>query len=127
MQRPFLILAAILGLTAVAAGTFAAHVIEGKVDTRLLDAFEIGVRYHMYHALALLGVALVSARLHGRAIRAAGWLMTAGVVLFSGSLYLYAVTGVRWLAMITPIGGVCFIAAWVALLLAACATRDAAR
>ncbi len=127
MQRSFLILAAVLGLTAVAAGTFAAHVIEDKVEPRMLDAFEIGVRYHMYHALAILALATLAAHRPGKALRAAGWLMTAGVVLFSGSLYLYATAGPRWLAMVTPLGGVCFIAGWFALLLAACATRDEAR
>ncbi|HWK89944.1 MAG TPA: DUF423 domain-containing protein, partial [Longimicrobium sp.] len=74
--------------------------------------------YQMYHALALLAVALGGHRLGGRGWRLAGWLFVAGVVLFSGSLYLLALTGVRWLGAITPLGGAAFLAGWIALTLA---------
>jgi uncharacterized membrane protein YgdD (TMEM256/DUF423 family) len=84
----------------------------------MLAVFETGARYHMYHALALLAVAWVSARGPGAAASTAGWLFIAGTVLFSGSLYLLATTGARWLGAITPLGGACFVAGWLALALA---------
>ena len=81
--------------------------------------FEVGVRYHMYHALGLLAVAWAADRWTGRWTAAAGWLFVAGIVIFSGSLYLMALTGARWLGAVTPIGGLAFILGWVALALAA--------
>jgi len=85
----------------------------------MLAVFETGVRYHMYHALALLLTAAMAARLDGRAIVAAGWLFVAGIALFSGSLYLLAVTGVTAFGAITPFGGVAFLAGWMCLAVAA--------
>ena len=84
----------------------------------MLAVFETGARYHMYHALALLAVGWVHSRGLGAAAVAAGWLFIVGTVLFSGSLYLLAMTGQRWLGAITPLGGVCFIAGWLALAIA---------
>jgi uncharacterized membrane protein YgdD (TMEM256/DUF423 family) len=115
MDRLFVVLAAVAGLTAVALGAFAAHGLKGKLPADLFDVFEVGARYHMYHALALLGVAWAATRWPGGAVSAAGWLFVAGIVLFSGSLYVLAVTGVRVLGAITPFGGVCFIVGWVLL------------
>jgi uncharacterized membrane protein YgdD (TMEM256/DUF423 family) len=85
----------------------------------MLEVFETGVRYQMYHAFAILVVALTLARFDGPLIRSAGWLFTVGVVLFSGSLYLLALTSVRSLGAITPLGGVAFLAGWGCLVLAA--------
>lgn len=85
----------------------------------MLEVFETGARYQMYHAIALLAVAWVASRWPGSFSTASGWLFVAGTVLFSGSLYAMALTGVRVLGAITPIGGVCFIAGWVCLALAA--------
>ncbi|HEU0015111.1 MAG TPA: DUF423 domain-containing protein [Longimicrobium sp.] len=107
-----------LGFLGVAAGAFGAHALRDSVPPDLLQAFETGARYQMYHALALLAVALGEQRTGGRGWRAAGWLFVAGTVLFSGSLYLLALTGVRWLGAITPLGGAAFLAGWIALGLA---------
>lgn len=109
---------AILGAVAVMAGTFGAHGLEGKVEPKALQTFEIGVRYQMYHALALLAVGLLALRAGpSRAISAAGWLFLFGSIVFPGSLYLLVLAGgaANWLGMITPIGGVAFIAGWISL------------
>src|SRR5437868_13237812 len=118
MDRTFLLAGAVAGLIAVAFGAFGAHGLRGRLTPDMLAVFETGVRYHMYHALALLLVGALMSRdvAHaGRAIVAAGWLFVAGIVLFSGSLYLLAVTGVTVLGAITPIGGVAFLAGWALL------------
>lgn len=119
MVRTFWILGSVLALAAVAAGAFGAHALRARVAPDLLDVFETGARYHMYHALALLAVSWAAAQWPGGLTTAAGWLFTVGIVIFSGSLYLLALTGVRWLGAITPIGGVAFLAAWACLALAA--------
>jgi uncharacterized membrane protein YgdD (TMEM256/DUF423 family) len=103
----------------VAAGAFGAHALRARLEPRLLEVFETAVRYQMYHALALLAVAWLASRVPGSMSTAAGWLFVAGTVIFSGSLYAMVFTGVRALGAITPIGGVCFIAGWVCLALAA--------
>ena len=108
-------LGAISGFLAVALGAFAAHGLKGKLPPDLFDVFEVGARYHMYHALALLGTAWAVTRWPGGAATTAGWLFVAGTVLFSGSLYALAVTGIRPLGAITPLGGVCFIVGWALL------------
>jgi uncharacterized membrane protein YgdD (TMEM256/DUF423 family) len=118
MDRTFLLAGAVAGFVAVAFGAFGAHGLRGRLTPDMLAVFETGVRYHMYHALALLLVAALGPRPgigDGRAIVAAGWLFVAGIVLFSGSLYLLAVTGVTVLGAITPIGGVAFLAGWALL------------
>jgi uncharacterized membrane protein YgdD (TMEM256/DUF423 family) len=119
MDRTFLLAGAIAGLIAVAFGAFGAHGLRGRLTPEMLAVFETGVRYHMYHALALLLVAALAPRLPGTAIVAAGWLFISGIVLFSGSLYVLAATGVTALGAITPIGGVAFLAGWAALAIAA--------
>ena len=85
----------------------------------MLAVYETGVHYHLVHALGLLAVAWASARWPGAWVNAAGWLFAAGIVLFSGSLYLLAVTGARWLGAVTPLGGTCFILGWAVLAFAA--------
>ena len=115
MERMFLGLGAVAGFTAVAIGAFAAHGLKGKLPPDLFEVFEVGARYHMYHALALIAVAWASTRWPGGATTAAGWFFVAGIVLFSGSLYALAVTGIRPLGAITPLGGVCFLVGWVLL------------
>ena len=122
MDRTFLLAGAVAGFIAVAFGAFGAHALRGRLTPEMLAVFETGVRYQMYHALALLLVSALATRLAGSAAvayRAAGWLFVAGIVLFSGSLYLLAVTGVTVLGAITPIGGVAFLAGWAALVVAA--------
>ena len=119
MSRIFLILGAGLALVAVGAGAFGAHALRARLAPDLLAVFETGARYQMYHALALIGVAWAATQWPGALVAAAGWLFVVGVVVFSGSLYLLALTGVRWLGAVTPLGGLAFLAGWGALLLAA--------
>lgn len=118
-ERLFVVLGAASGLVAVAAGAFGAHALRARLSPEMLSVFEVGVRYQMYHALALLAVAWALARWPGSAALAAGWLFVAGTLLFSGSLYLLALSGVRWLGAIAPIGGLALLAGWAALAWAA--------
>ncbi len=115
MERLFFVLGSISAAAAVALGAFAAHGLRGRVAPELLTTFEVGARYHMYHALALLVVAWAATRWPGGTTTLAGWLFLAGTVLFSGSLYLLALSGQRWLGAVTPLGGAAFIAGWLAL------------
>ncbi len=119
MDRTFVLAGAVAGLVGVGFGAFGAHGLRERLSPDMLAVFETGVRYHMYHALALLLTAALVPRLPGKAVVAAGWLFVSGIVLFSGSLYLLAVTGVRVLGAITPLGGVAFLAGWASLALAA--------
>ena len=123
MNRTFWMLGCAFGLLAVAAGAFGAHALRARLGPDMLAVWETGARYQMYHALALLAVAMAAGRWPGGGWTLAGWLFTAGVVVFSGSLYLLAFTGVRWLGAITPIGGLCFLGGWIALALAARGVR----
>jgi len=100
---------------AVALGAFGAHGLRSRLVPDMLTTFEIGVRYQMYHALALLAVALAHSRWPTPAIALAGWLFIAGTLIFSGTLYVLAVSGQRWLGAITPLGGAALIAGWLAL------------
>ena len=119
MDRTFLFLGALAGLTAVALGAFGAHALRTRLSPDMLAVFETGVRYHFYHALALVATALLMNRYNDRMITAAGWLFATGIVLFSGSLYALALTGVTVLGAITPIGGVAFLLGWACLAIAA--------
>src|SRR5690606_20873336 len=115
MVRVFWVLGCLFALTAVGAGAFGAHALRDLLPPSLLAIFETGARYQMYHALALLMVARAAAVWPGRLTRAAGWLFTIGIVLFSGSLYILAIPGIPWLGAITPIGGTAFLAGWALL------------
>ena len=115
MHRPFFILGSVFALLGVALGAFAAHTLKSRLSTELLAAFETGVRYQMYHALALLVVAWVYPRWAATGLTVGGWLFVAGIFLFSGSLYGLSLTGVRWLGAITPFGGLAFLAGWACL------------
>jgi uncharacterized membrane protein YgdD (TMEM256/DUF423 family) len=119
MERLFVIIGALSGAIGVAAGAFGAHALRARVEPRLLEVFETGARYQMYHAIAMLAAAWVVTRYPGSLANASGWLFLAGTVLFSGSLYAMTFTGIRALGAITPLGGVCFIAGWGCLALAA--------
>ena len=119
-ERLFFLLGSISAGLAVALGAFGAHSLKARLTPDLLQTFETGVRYHLFHALALLAVAFALSRWSSTGLAAAaGWLFLAGTVLFSGSLYLLAVTGTKWLGAVTPLGGVAFIAGWVCLALTA--------
>jgi uncharacterized membrane protein YgdD (TMEM256/DUF423 family) len=119
VDRLFWSLGALSACLAVAAGAFGAHGLRARLTPELLAVFETGARYQMYHALGLLAVAWAANRWPGGLVGWAGWLFVAGTVLFSGSLYALALTGVRWLGAITPLGGVAFLAGWLCLALAA--------
>ncbi len=120
MNPIFVVLGGLLGGLAVGLGAFGAHGLRGRLSLERLETFETGVRYQVYHALALLAAGLLSAHLPGAGwAAAAGWLFLAGVLLFSGSLYLLVFTGnTRWGA-VAPIGGTALIAGWACLALAA--------
>jgi uncharacterized membrane protein YgdD (TMEM256/DUF423 family) len=119
MDRLFFALGALSALVAVAAGAFGAHALRNRLVPDMQGVFEIGARYHMYHALALLAAAWAIGRWPGGPAVAAGWLFVAGTLIFSGSLYVLALTGQRWLGAITPLGGLAFILGWAALAWAA--------
>jgi uncharacterized membrane protein YgdD (TMEM256/DUF423 family) len=119
MDRLFFGLGCASALIAVALGAFGAHGLRARIAPDMLATFEVGVRYQMYHALALLAVGAVAGRLPGGAVAAAGWLFVAGTVVFSGSLYTLALTGHRWLGAVTPLGGLGFLAGWAVLAWAA--------
>ncbi len=125
MDRIFAALGALSGFVAVGAGAFGAHGLKARLAPDLLAVFETGARYQIYHALALLAVAWAVSRWPGRMAVASGWCFVAGTVLFSGSLYVLALTGIRGFGAITPVGGVLFLAGW--LLLALAAWRGASR
>jgi uncharacterized membrane protein YgdD (TMEM256/DUF423 family) len=116
MDRFFFAAGSLLALLAVALGAFAAHGLKSRLSPDMLSIFEVGVRYHMYHALALFAVAWAFSHWPNGTTRAAGWAFIAGVIIFSGSLYLLSITGIRWLGAITPIGGVAFLIGWFLLI-----------
>jgi len=119
MDRTLLLAGALCGFTGVALGAFGAHGLRSRLSPEMLAVFETGVRYHVYHALAVVATAAVAARLPGRAVPAAGWLFVLGILLFSGSLYLLALTGMTRLGAVTPIGGLAFLIGWALLAFAA--------
>lgn len=119
MQKVFLMIGSIAMALAVALGAFGAHGLKKILTKEMLDIFETGVRYHFYHAIGLLVVGLITHYLPDSALlKWSGWLMASGILIFSGSLYILAMTGIRWLGAITPIGGLCFIASWILLTIA---------
>lgn len=111
-DRPFVILAALNMIIAVGAGAFGAHGLKRVLDPEMLAVWQTGVLYHLIHALGLLAVAWLATRYSSGLLPLAGWLMFAGIVLFSGSLYLLAGTGTRILGAVTPLGGVAFLLSW---------------
>jgi uncharacterized membrane protein YgdD (TMEM256/DUF423 family) len=117
--RAAVVAGALFGLTGVAAGAFGAHALKARLDPDALAVFETGARYQLIHALALLGAAWVAQQWPGRAARLSAMLFGAGIVLFSGSLYALALSGVRGLGAITPVGGVLLLLGWLAMALAA--------
>ncbi len=118
MDRVFITIGALSGFLAVALGAFGAHSLRDRLSADMLQVFQTGVTYQMYHALALIGVGILLGRfsVDGSAwLTASGWLFIAGSVLFSGSLYALSLSGVTWLGAITPLGGVAFLLGWLAV------------
>jgi uncharacterized membrane protein YgdD (TMEM256/DUF423 family) len=119
VDRIFLRLGAGAGFLGVAFGAFGAHALQGRLPSGMLAVFDTGVRYQLVHALALVAVDLLAARRESRLVAAAGWCFTGGIVLFSGSLYLLALTDTTSFGLITPFGGLLLLAGWACLVFAA--------
>lgn len=119
MLRGYLLLAALFGFTGVGLGAFAAHGLKNRLSAEYLAIFQTGVTYQLVHALALLAVALLTVHVPGRLTTWAGALFCLGIVLFSGSLYVLTLSGVSKLGIVTPFGGLAFLAGWFCLGLAA--------
>ena len=115
MARHFLGIGALSAFLAVAAGAFGAHALRDLVPADRLVTWETAARYQIYHALGLMVVAYLAAQKDAGLARLVGWLFVGGTLLFSGSLYLLTLTGITWLGAITPLGGVAFLAGWLAL------------
>lgn len=116
-MKLFIIIGAINAFLAVALGAFGAHGLEGKVEPKYLETWETGVKYQMYHALGLIAIGIISGNVSpGPLLSWSGWLMLIGIILFSGSLYVLTLSGIKVLGAITPFGGVAFLVSWVLLI-----------
>jgi len=115
MDRLFFVVGSLFGFLGVVLGAFGAHALKGNLGVDQLMVFEVGVRYQMYHAFALLAAAWAYTKWPGKSLIASGWLFIMGMVLFSGSLYALSLSGVRWLGAITPFGGLAFVAGWLCM------------
>ena len=114
-MKTFFVLGALFAALGVVLGAFGAHALRSTLSPDDLVTFEIGVRYQMYHALALIAVAWATTQWESTTVTLAGWAFVVGILIFSGSLYLLVLSGQRWLGAITPIGGVALIAGWILL------------
>ena len=123
LERYFVLIGAILAFVAVLAGAYAQHGLKDAVTLERMEIFNMAAQYQMYHALGLLGVAFLWVRWRSRLVAAAGWVLVASVILFSGSLYVLVLTDTRWLGAITPIGGTGFQVAWLMIAIAALKAR----
>jgi len=119
MQTKYMLFGAVSAFIAVAAGAFGAHGLAARLPAELLAVYETGVRYELTHAVALLFIGLAADRWPEAHWGRAGWMFVAGTVLFSGSLYLLALTGLRWPGVVTPLGGLCFLLGWILAVVAA--------
>jgi len=115
MDRLFFVVGSLFGFLGGGWGAFGAHALKGNLGVDQLMVFEVGVRYQMYHAFALLAAAWAYTKWPGKSLIASGWLFIMGMVLFSGSLYALSLSGVRWLGAITPFGGLAFVAGWLCM------------
>ena len=116
MDRTFLLIGAVLGFLGVAFGAFGAHGLKSRLSPEMLGVFDTGVRYHMYHVFAVLIVAAAIGHIgNARLLAMAGWCFFAGILLFSGSLYVLALSRIGMLGAITPIGGLLFLIGWACL------------
>ena len=112
-SQRFLVLGTILAGCGIAAGAFGAHALKEILDTSMLQVFETATRYVMYHAFGLCIVSWAIDRYPGQGLEKSGWLFILGIFLFSGSLYLVSLAGIRWVGAVTPIGGLAFMAGWI--------------
>lgn len=114
IPKLFLIIGSINAAAAVTMGAFGAHSLKTKISGGMLSVFQTAVQYHFYHSLGLLIVGLLTIYLKPeKHIKIAGWMMFMGIILFSGSLYILSSTGIRWLGIITPFGGIAFVLSWI--------------
>lgn len=118
-MKIFALLGSIFGLLAVGAGAFGAHAMAERLEPSMLQVWETAAQYQMYHALALFGAAWLVSQTQSTAALVAGWCFAAGIVVFSGSLYIMALSGIRALGAITPVGGLAMMVGWFCCLLAA--------
>lgn len=118
MGKTILMTASVLLALAVALGAFGAHGLKSQLSSEMMQTYKTGVEYHFYHALGLLLLGILAISFPSELIKWSAILLTVGIILFSGSLYALAVSGIKWLGAITPIGGLSFIAGWVLLFLA---------
>ncbi len=110
----FLLAAIVNGFLSVALGAFGAHGLEGRLTEKMLNTWEKAVTYQMFHTVALLATSFIAMKANV-SLNGAGWFFLIGIVLFSGSLYMYSTTGIKLFAMITPLGGVAFLIGWILL------------
>lgn len=115
MQKLFISLGSLNALIAVAAGAFATHGLKDSLSEHYLDIFKTASEYQFYHGLGLLIIGILLNNEDNLSTRVSGWIMLTGILLFSGSLYALALTEIRWLGIITPVGGTCFLIAWLTL------------
>lgn len=116
MAKLFIILGSCCGMLAVIFGAFGAHALKGRLDDYAMGVFETAVQYHFYHSFALLAVGIIAlSQPHSAMLRSSGWLFFLGLVIFSGSLYLLSLSGLRWLGAIAPLGGLALIGGWACL------------
>lgn len=114
-MKLLLLLGALNGFIAVALGAFGAHGLEGKLSEKMIDTWNKAVQYQMFHTMALFVTGLLMQKITAGSIVSAGWFFLVGIILFSGSLYIYSTTQIKTFAMITPLGGVAFLIGWVLL------------
>ncbi|MFD7522797.1 DUF423 domain-containing protein [Paenibacillus chitinolyticus] len=121
MMRLFMMLGSVNMFLAVALGAFGAHMLKTKISADMLAVYQTGVQYHMIHAVGLIAIGLAADRLtqNQPLVNASGWAIVIGIILFSGSLYVLSLSGIKVLGAITPFGGVAFLAGWVMLAIAA--------
>lgn len=118
MKNLFFAFGSAFSLLSVLFGAFGAHTLEKKLSPEMLNVFEVGVRYQMYHGIGLIVVAWALSQWQNSLTTAAGWCFIAGILIFSGTLYTLSLTGIKWFGMVTPIGGLAFIAGWGCLVIA---------
>lgn len=119
IAKLFLLLGGINAALVVILGAFGAHALKARLSEEMLVVYQTGVHYHLFHALGLLVIGLVATQIPAATyLKWSGWLMLAGIVLFSGSLYILSISGLRWLGAVTPFGGVAFIVAWALFVIA---------
>ncbi len=118
LTRVFVILGSLNAALSVILGAFGAHMLKNQLSENLMTTFQTGNQYHFFHALGLFAVAFIASYTNSKLVKWSGFLMFAGIILFSGSLYILSITGIKWLGAITPIGGIAFIGAWILLAMA---------